>query len=121
MHAKGGMKERGMHLVLHVSMPHARAKSSQLQKKWGEIVIFKIKTRRLLVKAHQSDDHRNVRRNKHVRDGRNGHATSNRRAGDVKHEESIMISQARKNIRKDSARNKGEQSVDLKRSSVTKV
>ncbi len=80
----------------------------------GEVVIFSLKNRCLMIKAHQSDDHRNVRGNKHVCDGRNGHATSNCRTGDIKHEESIMISQTRKNIRKDSAGNEGEQSVDLK-------
>ena len=66
------------------------------------------------VNAYHAYDHRNMRRNEHVGDGRNGYTTSYGRTGNVEHEESIMIGQSGKYIRKDSARDECKQSIHLK-------
>jgi hypothetical protein len=58
--------------------------------------------------THQADDHSDMRRDKHVGYGRYGHAASYCRAGDVEHEESIMVDKTRKYVCTDGAGDEGE-------------
>jgi hypothetical protein len=108
-------KEIIANLALNISISHARAQSPYLQQRQSltRTVAKQKENGKSSDSTYHTDDHGDMRRNKHVGYGRYGHATSNRRTGNVEHEESIMIGQSRKHICKDCARDESKQSIDL--------